>query len=296
MALFRLISALSFGLGSFRTLIRRLGGIALILMGVHAAADILDDLAYTALDALDLVVDESVAAFLGWLSSAGGMTPDGATSAIERFATAVDLAEKDWLALRLALVAELILDVLLLDLSWGSRTFDGGSIIEDLKLSARQLRQAFGAIDLERLLAPATLAILAVSGAVTVGLSLEQPTRALLAATSPGLLLASNLAAAVGIVVVAVLVWRFLPELLHGAFVRAHERGEKAVARQRRRREQSPPRFPKVAVVVDLLRRGLRGMWLVLALFIAVTGLLGGTEVKNGQGARGLVDRMGALP
>jgi hypothetical protein len=30
------------------------------------------------------------------------MTPDGAAAAIERFSTAVDLAEKDWLALRLA--------------------------------------------------------------------------------------------------------------------------------------------------------------------------------------------------
>ena len=65
--MFRLFNAVSFGLGSWRTLIRRLGGLALIVMGVHAAADVLDNLARDLLDHLDLVVDEGVAGVLGWL-------------------------------------------------------------------------------------------------------------------------------------------------------------------------------------------------------------------------------------
>jgi hypothetical protein len=296
MTLFGLPSAFSHALGSYRTLIRRLGGVALVLMGVHAAADVLDDLAYTALDAIDLVVDDALAALLGWLSAAGGLTPDAAAMAIERASLAVDLAEKDWLALRLALAVELMVDVLLLDLAWGARVFEGTTVLDELRRTTRQLRDAFSAIDLERVLAPLTLLLLAISGSVTVGLALEQPVRAWLAAAAPGLLVASNLAAATGIAVVAVLVWRFVPELLHGAVVRAHERGSKASQRLQQRRQQAPPRHPSVAAVVDVLRRGLRGAWLVAALLIASTGLLGGTHDLNGLGARGLLDRMGADP
>ena len=291
-----LLSAFSHALGSYRTLIRRLGGVALVVMGVHAAADVLDDLAYTALDAVDLVVDDAIAAGFGWLAAAGGMTPDGAVMAVERASLAVDLAEKDWLALRLALAVELMVDVLLLDLAWGARVFEGTTVLDELRRTTRQLRDAFSAIDLERVLAPFTLLLLAISGSVIVGLALEQPVRALLAAAAPGLLLASNFAAATGIVGVAVLVWRFVPELLHGAVVRADERGVGARTRLQQRRQQAPPRYPKVAVVVDVVRRGLRGGWLVAVLFIAGSGLLGGSDAVNGQGAHGLVDRVGADP
>ena len=294
--MFRLFNAISFGLGSSRTLIRRLGGLALLVMGVHAAADVLDDLAWDLLDALDLVVDESAAGFFGWLSSTGGMTPDAAVAAIDRFGSAVDLAEKDWLALRLAFATELLLDVLLLDLCWGSRVFDGSTLLDDLKRSAEQLRRSLTTFDLERVLAPAALAAFAVGGAILAALALEQPTRAALSQLVPGLAIASNIAAACAIVVVAVLVWRFVPELLHGAIVRAHVRGERARARQQRRREKHPPRWPKVAVYLDGLRRLLRGAWLALALFVAAAGLLGGTSSQKGQGGPGLIERLGATP
>ena len=151
--MFRFFNAVSFGLGSWRTLIRRLGGLALIVMGVHAAADVLDNLARDLLDHLDLVVDEGVAGLLGWLSSVGGLTPDAAVASIDDFASLVDLAEKDWLALRLAFATELLLDVLLLDLCWGSRVFDGETLLDDLKRSAEQLRRSLTSFDLERVLA-----------------------------------------------------------------------------------------------------------------------------------------------
>ncbi len=296
MPVFRLFNAISFGLGRSRTLIRRLGGLALILMGVHAAADILDNLAYEFLDALDLVVDETAASFLGWLSSTGGLTPDAAVAAIERFASAVDLGEKDWLALRLAFAAELLLDVLLLDLCWGSRVFDGANIIDDLKRSAEQLRRSLTSFDLERVLAPTALATFAVGGAVLAALALEQPTSAVLTQVLPGLAIASNIGAATAIVVVAILVWRFVPELLHGAIVRAHVRGERARAKRDRRRERAPPRWPGVTRYLDGLRRVMRGAWLGLALFVAVTGLLGGTSTDKGHGGVGLIERLGATP
>ena len=69
----------------------------------------------------DFAIDEAVASFLSWLSSAGGLTPEGAVRAIESFASFVDLAEKDWPAIRLAFITEIVLDLFLLDLAWGTR-------------------------------------------------------------------------------------------------------------------------------------------------------------------------------
>jgi hypothetical protein len=296
MPVFSSIRAVSHALGGARGVIRRLGGLCLVVMGVHAAADVLDDMARDAIDAVDLVVDETVAGLLGWLAAHGGMTPDGALAAIERFATAIDLAEKDWLAVRLALVVEFLLDVALLDLAWGTRPAEGDGLVDDLRASTRQLRASLSAVDLERLLAPVTLLTFAVAGGVLAGLALEQPVGAALAAAAPGLLLAGNVAAGVALVVVAVLVWRFGPDLVHGAIVRAHERGEKARERLRDRRAAHPPRLPGVAAAVDLARHGLRGAWLVLALFIAVTGLVGGAERTRGQGVVALIERLGATP
>ena len=51
-----------------------------------------------------------------------------------------------------------------------------------------------------------------------------------------------------------------------------------------------------MAIVVDVMRRGLRGGWLVAVLFIAGSGLVAGSDAVNGQGVRGLVDRVGADP
>lgn len=296
MPLFSTIRAVSHALGGARGVIRRLGGLCLIVMGVHAAADVLDDLARDAIDVLDLFVDEGVAGLLGWLAAHGGMTPDGAVAAIERFATAIDLAEKDWLAVRLALVVELVLDVALLDLAWGTRPAEGDGLVDDLRASTRQLLASLSAFDLERVLAPVTLLAFAIAGGVLAGLAIEQPAGAGLALAAPGLLVAGNVAAFLALVVVGVLVWRFAPDLVHGAIVRAHERGEKARDRLRARRLAHPPRFPGLAVVVDVVRRGLRGAWLALALFIAVTGLLGGAETTRGQGVVALVERLGAAP
>lgn len=289
MALFRLFFGISHALGAQRTFIRRLGGLALLWMGVHAAADVIDDLAYNALDALDFVVDEAVAGFLAWLSTMGGMTPEGAARGIESFATFVDLQEKDWLAIRLAFAIEILLDLLLLDLAWGTRDDAGSSLLADLKNSVLRLRDAFSAIDLERLIAPFALTGFVVGGAILGGAAIEQLTRSLLEKVAPDLLVAGNIAAAVALLVVGLLTWRFLPDLLQGTLLRAHDRGERARAKIAARRAKHPSRFPKVAFVVDELRRVLRGSWLVLAVFVAGAGLFG-------QDVAALVERLGAAP
>ncbi len=289
MALFRSFFALSHALGTQRNLIRRLGGLALLLMGVHAAADVIDDLAYVLLDGLDFYVDEAVASFLAWLSAAGGLTPEGAVRGIESFASFVDLAEKDWLAIRLAFVLELVIDVLLLDLAWGTRDGASATLLEDMQLSVVRLKRALSAIDLERLVAPVALSTFVIGGAVLSGLALEQLTRGLLQSAAPDLLLASNIAAAVALVITGILCWRFLPDLLQGTFLRAHDRGEKARARIAARRARHVPRFPRWAAVGDELRRVLRGAWLLIAAFVAVAGLFGAD-------LSALVERLGAVP
>ena len=289
MALFRLFFALSHALGTQRTLIRRIGGLALLLMGVHAAADVIDDLAYRALDSLDFYVDEAVASFLSWLSAAGGLTPEGAVRGIESFASFVDLAEKDWLAIRLAFVMEIVFDVLLLDLAWGTRDQASATLLDDMKLSVVRLREAFSAIDLERLIAPVALSAFVVGGAVLGGMALEQLTRGLLQSLAPDLLVAGNIAAAVALVVTGVLSWRFLPDLLQGTLLRAHGRGEQARARIAARRSKHPARYPQLAHVTDELRRVLRGWWLLIAAFVAVAG-------RFGADLAALVERLGAAP
>lgn len=287
--MFRLFFGFSHLLGSQRTLIRRLGGLALLLMGVHAAADVIDDLAYNALDALDFLVDESVASALEWISSAGGMTPEAALRAIESFASFVDLQEKDFLAIRLAFVVEIVLDLLLLDLAWGTRDNAGESLLADLKNSVVRLREAFGALDLERLFAPVALTAFVVGGGVLAGSALEQLTRSVLEKVAPDVLVAGNIAAAVALLAVGLLTWRFLPDLLQGTLLRAHDRGEKAREKIAARRAKHVPRFPQLAVVVDELRRVLRGGWLLLAVFVGGAGLFG-------QDLAALVERLGAAP
>ncbi|MDP2341602.1 MAG: hypothetical protein Q8O67_11645 [Deltaproteobacteria bacterium] len=289
MALFRLFFAFSHALGSQRTLIRRLGGLALLLMGVHAAADVIDDLAYAALDSLDFYVDEAVASFLSWISAAGGLTPEGAVRGIEAFASFVDLAEKDWLAIRLAFVLEIVLDVLLLDLAWGTRDGASATLLDDMRLSVVRLREAFSAIDLERMFAPIALSAFVVGGAVLGGMALEQLARGLMQSIAPDLLVAGNIAAALALVVTAVLCWRFLPDLLQGTLLRAHGRGEAARERIAARRAKHTARFPKLAIVTDDLRRVLRGSWLLIAAFVALAGLFGADLTA-------LVERLGAAP
>lgn len=290
------VRAMSHALGLARGPIRRLGGICLLFMGVHAAADVLDDLARDAIDVADLVIDEGVAGLLGWLAAHGGMTPDGAAAAIDRFATAVDLAEKDWLAVRLALLIELILDIALLDLAWGTRPAEGESLLDDLRVSTRQLRDAVATFDLERLLGPLTLLSYATAGGVLAGLAIEQPVAAVLVELAPGFLVASNLAAALALSVASLVIWRFGPDLVHGAVVRAHERSQVARDRRHARRQAHPPRFIALARVVDVVLGATRGWWLALALFVACTGLVGGAEATRGQGVLALVERLGAAP
>src|SRR5688572_1028944 len=110
--MFGVYRAITYLLGSQRRLVRRIAALCLVVMGVHLAADHLDDLIYTIVDAIDLAIDNTAASFLGWLAQAGGLTPESALKKSEVFASFIDLGEKDKLAIALALGVELVLDIL----------------------------------------------------------------------------------------------------------------------------------------------------------------------------------------
>lgn len=290
-----MLTGLSLLLGRQRDLVRRLGAIALIWLGVHAGADVLDDAAADALDAVDLAADAAIAAALERGAELGAWTAEAALRGIEASGSLVDIAEKQWLALRLALVVELGLVLALLPLAWGTRGLVGASAGAELRRSVFELRASLRALDIERFAAPPVLTAFVGAGAVVAAGALEQLVRSGLTSFAPGFARAGNASAALGIVVVALLLWRFLPDLLHGAIVRAHARGEleraRSAARAGRRARSPGPRGVRhrLAPFVDTLHRFSRGLWLVPTGLVA----LGAIRAVN---AAALLDRLGAVP
>lgn len=273
--MFGFYRAITYLLGSQRRLVRRIAALCLVFMGVHLAADHLDDLIYVLVDAVDLAVDNAAASFLAWLAQAGGLEPDSALKKSEVFASFIDLAEKDKLAIALALGAELVLDILLLDLAWGRHVDeDSTGILEELQSSARQMLAALRPLDLERLVVMPTMLCYAFGGALLSMLAVEQVARDLIQRVASEFLWAGQLAAAIGILAGSLLLWRFLPDLLHGALLRSRVRHDRA-RNKAMERLKKPHRWPRVAHVVTMLRLGSRGTWLaVLALPLAIAGLL----------------------
>ena len=272
--MFGVYRAITHALGSHRRLIRRIAALCLVVMGVHLSADHLDDLIYKLLDAIDLIVDDTAAGFLAWLAQSGGMAPEAALRHSESFATFIDLAEKDKLAIAMALGAELVLDILLLDLAWGRHMEDESTgILEELKASAAQMIDALRPLDLERLVVMPTLTCFALGGSLLSALAMEQVARDLIQRVADDFLWGGHVAAALGILAGSLLLWRFLPDLLHGALLRSRVRHDKARDKAMARLLKKH-RFPRLAKAIVALRLGSRGTWLaVLALPLAIAGV-----------------------
>ena len=293
-ALFRLFTGLSLFFGARRRFVRRLAGVCLLILGVHAGADLLDDVAYQLVDALDLLVDESVAAFLSWLASIGGMKLDEAARHAEAFASWADLPQKDRAALVLALAVELAVDVALLDLAWGTRRLHASSrgLLGGLVDSARELRASFRALDLERLAVLPTLLALALGGALVAARAAEGVAADALATLLPNAVWASNAAAGAALVAAATLLWRFVPDLLDGAILRSYERGAQAHARVddqlAARTTAGAVKHPRVARARALATQKTRGkLVLFVALPLALASLFSQSDLL------GLLARLG---
>jgi hypothetical protein len=267
-ALWSLYLAVTRSLGARRRFIRRIAALCLVVLGVHHAADAIDDVVFRIIDWLDLGLDNLVWAILDALSP-----PDEAALYATRFSEWVDLDEKDKAAKVLALGVELVVDVWLLDLVWGRRgaRADGHGLLDELKASTRELRSALWPLDLERLAGPPTILFFALAGALWGAVALEEELNQVVTELAPQWRWAPNAAAAAAILVSAVLLWRFLPDLLEGAILRAHQRADRA----KQRREAAPAPATKVAVARAWLRSVTRGALLALIVLpIAVLGLL----------------------
>src|SRR6185437_4091624 len=201
-------------------------------MGVHLAADHLDDIAYAVIDAVDLAVDNTVAGFFDWLAQHGGMSSEAALKSSAAFASFIDLAEKDKLALVIALASEILLDLMLFALAWGRHVDEeAAGLVAELRTSVMQMRDALLPLDLERLAVLPTLLAFAVGGALMSALAIENIARDLLQRVAPDFNWAGQSAAALGILAAALLAWRFFPDLLHGALLRSRSRHDAARAR-----------------------------------------------------------------
>jgi len=294
MALWRFYNRLALFLGSRRRFVRRVGGMCLVFLGVHAAAGVIEDAVYQLVDVADLVLDGLSHDALMWFASVGTFTPEEARHHAERFAAILDLAEKGWLSLRLALVAEVVIDLLLLDFAWGTRAvMNTASIRQALKESTQEMVSAFKHPDIERAAVLPTMFLLSLVGAVVASVALESVVADGISRAAPKYEFTSLVAAVCGLLACAVLTWRFIPDLLHGALLRARQRTDEAMAALKEsraaqeKRTGKPP--PPLSVVRILWTVRARGLWiLVVALPLAVTSLLVRTDFLA------LIHRLGA--
>jgi hypothetical protein len=267
-----MLRGLSLALGNVRTGVRRIGGMALLFLGIHAGALWLDRFFYSLVDHLDLWLDDVGAWFLSWLSLHGGLAADTAVVRIEQFAALVELDQKEWLAVRLALVVELLLDIAVLRLAWGQRPDAGQRWQDDFKRSMEDMRDGLRAFDFQRVLAPPTLLLLSVVGALVSTSAVEPAMRNWLQApwlvgVVPALRTwAGPAVAAMSLLLSALLVWRFVPDMLWGAW--------RSVTTE----NATPlPKVTNVRAALTWMRIGiarvLRGWWWLLPLALAVTVL-----------------------
>lgn len=225
--------ALTRFLGARRRLVRRVAALCLVVLGVHAAADVIDDLVYRVIDAMDLFVDGVVWRALEALAGLGAFSPAEAVTHAQAFAEWIELEEKDVVSKWLALVVELGIDLVLLDFVLAARGSsveenERATLGEELRASAEELKEALWPLDLERLAVPPAVAGFAVAGTLGAALAVEGFVADTLSRFVPLWRWVPNLSAAIGVLVAALLLWRFLPDLLHGALLRAHERGRRA--------------------------------------------------------------------
>ncbi len=281
--------------GARRRFVRSLAALCLVVLGVHAAADVIDDLVYRVIDALDLVVDGVAWSALETLAGWGAFSPQEAARHAQGFAELIDLEQKDAAAKWLALVVELLMDLLLLDFVRGARAARSAplagvpstTMVEELRSSARELKEALSPLDLERLAVPPAIAGFAVAGTLGAALAVEGFLADTFSSLVPLWRWGPNASAGVALLVAALLLWRFLPDLLHGAILRAHERGRRAAHKGSGSPSlsssslSSSPRWawlrsPGLVRARALVRRSTRGALLAFVVLpLAVLGLSG---------------------
>lgn len=275
---------LTHALGGSQRFWRRLAALFLVVMGVHAAADHIDDLVFGLVDTLDLWADQAAWSFCDWVAKMGGMAPKEAVHKAQAFAEWIDMSEKDSFALVLALVAEIGIDVLLLDWIWGTRKAANAdeapmSVVAEFKESVNELKAALWPLDLQRVAVPIVLLLFSLAGAFSAALAIEGVVSSLISEVAPLWRWGINAAAAVAVASVALLAWRFIPDLIHGGILHVHtrqaQRDEKARKRAEKRADDDNVENATVSKVKRVVKRASRGLFAFgILLPLAAFGLV----------------------
>jgi hypothetical protein len=219
---------LTLALGAKRGLIRRLAGLAMLAMGVHAAADYMDDALFALLDVMDIALDGVVHAFLLQLSGFHLISPADAINAAQHFSDWIDIEDKEKLSRASALCAEFAADFLLLDLAWGVRksqpaTGSLSTIWQEAREGLIIFVKAFPRFHIKNFFIAPVFIFLAIAGASRAGIALESIFSSYLREYAPRFDWTILVSAHIGVVLISVLLWRFLPELIEGAYRRESE-------------------------------------------------------------------------
>lgn len=293
--MFSRLTQFSRALGRGRNAVRRLSALALLVLGVHAAGLVVDDVVFGLVDRVDLALDRWAFAAYAWLAEEGAYTAQAAAARATRLAHVVDLAEKEHIAHALSFVVELLMIGLLAPFAWGAREAlvrGERSRLEALTATNAMLRDALWPLDVERVAAPLALAGFALSAAFSAGLALETAAYGALSAAFPLWPWASQAAAFSAFVTAIVLVWRFMPDLLFGAVIKGAVRAERAAAKRAAAGEARPttPWRARLASIRAGIARYGRGLpTAALCVPLAAMGLMAQTAAWH------MLARMGVL-
>ena len=109
----RLPAAIADGIAALRQVAEPIALVGILLLGTHGATNVLDDVVFGAVDYSDRAIDATAAAVLGWFGERGWLTASNAAAWSDSIALFVDIDRKEVLAVGLALVVELLLDLAL---------------------------------------------------------------------------------------------------------------------------------------------------------------------------------------
>lgn len=268
--------------GARRRFVRRFAGLALLLLGIHVAADRLDDWFFYVFDRLDLWVDSAVWSLLSWAGEQQIITTAESIRYAQETAEAIDVGAKDRASKWCALAFEWGLSLWLLDPAWGRRTTPAeknpaGESRNPFLRSVAEMRDGLQGLNVERLVIMPVLLGLSCAGALDAALAIETFAADLLTSRAPTWRQGVAVAAIAGLLSAALLIWRITPDLLEGAWLRCQERGE-----------TKSRSLPADASFLGALRIRLRG-WAFALCAVPLTWLS-----LTGQDAFvGLVSRIG---
>jgi hypothetical protein len=264
---------MSHAAGERRRLVRRVAGICLVALGIHAATDQLDELLFLMLDQLDTRIDEWAQAVVQGMAKLELVDAERADRWCRAWAEWVQVNEKDLASKWMALLIEVGANVTLVRPTWGLRT----DLRHDVQLRMREqlssswaaLRPTLWPISFEQVSLPLIVFTLAFSGVMTATLSLDMAAGRVLLDLFPDGTSQMMVASGLGIFGASLLSWRFLPDLVEGCWFFAHER--------KRKMAPLPASAPDGGRLVYRLAHGLkqRGLLRVLCVLpVAYLSLL----------------------